>query len=112
MLTPLSPPYTPVKADAQAIRQAIWHSKAYGARWTYEWDRSPSEWWWIVCDDRQYDMTQLTHDIRQAVRKGLRRCAVRRVETRWLAENGYPIYRAAHRRYGSVQPEGADVVLS
>lgn len=107
MLSPINPPHKPPKADMPAIRQAIRQSKAYGARWTYQWDGPPSEWWWIICDDRQYDVTRLSRRGRRGVRRGLRRCTVRRVEGSWLAENGYEVYLAAHQRYGGFRPDDA-----
>jgi hypothetical protein len=108
VLSPVSPPHKPPQASELAIRQAIRQSKAYGARWTYQWDGPPSQWWWIICDDRQYDVTRLSRRGRKGVRRGLRQCTVHRVETSWLAENGYQVYLAAHQRYENFQPDDAE----
>jgi hypothetical protein len=78
---------------------------AYGARWTYQWDGSPSAWWWIICDDRQYDVARLPRHGRRDIRRGLKQCTVRRVEASWLAENGYSTYIAAHQRYDGFKPD-------
>lgn len=109
LLEPISPPHKPPKADVSTIRQGIYQSKSYGARWTYQWDGPPSEWWWIICDDLQYDVTRLSQKRgRRDIRRGLRLCTVHRVKSSWLAENGYEIYKAALQRYGGVQPVEVD----
>ncbi len=43
-------------------------------------------------------------DPRYETRKGLEQCEVRRVDSRWFAENGYGVYASAFGRYGTPPP--------
>lgn len=83
-----------------ALSKALKESGAKLAMWTYDFDGpAESPWWWVVCDDRTYDIAKFSKKVRQATNRGLRRCEVHRVETTWFAEHGYPCYAAcvAHR---------------
>jgi len=100
ILEPLAMPHTMKVVDPTLVRRAMRETGARIARWNDTWDTDPCDWWWICCDDRNYDAEKLSSHARRDVRAGLRRCEVRQVDAAWLAEHAYPVYKAAHTRYG------------
>lgn len=60
---------------------------------------SESDAWYSVICDRFSDLDALSLKSRAQVRRGLRKCRVERIDTRFLAEHGWPVYSAAFRRY-------------
>ena len=85
-----------------ALSKALTKSGAKLAMWTYDFDGpAESPWWWIVCDNSQYDImsVRLKSGVRSQVRQGLRNCEVRRVEPQWLADHGYECHLADISRY-------------
>ena len=71
------------------------------AQWSEDWDTAPSEWWYICCDQPDYDLGMLRKMPRYDVRKGLQECEVRLVDGEWFAAHGFPVYESAFRHYGS-----------
>ena len=108
-LMPLSMPHIRVEVDRADLRRAMSRKKALLACWTTQWDAyDGSEWWWVACDQRDYDVENLASAAgRQSVRKGLRECSVRRVEAGEFQSLTYPIQRAAIERYGGQPPTKA-----
>jgi hypothetical protein len=62
----------------------------------------PTDWWYVVCEE--YDISSLTHKVRNQIRRGYRKCLVRNIDPAWLAVNGYECYRGAFRRYWNASP--------
>jgi hypothetical protein len=106
VLMPLSMPHIPLEVDRAQLRGVMSEHRALLACWTTEWDRSDvSEWWWIACDQVDYDFEKLpSSDGRHSIRKGLRECRVRRVELGEFSVSAYPIYRMALEGYGQEPP--------
>lgn len=100
-LTPLWMPHQWKPQARSDVRRALAQTGAAFAQWTEGWDTSPCEWWYICCDDGEYDLSRLQKGPRSHVRRGLAQCEVRTVDPQWFAQNGYPVYRAAFRHYGS-----------
>jgi len=100
-LTPATPPHRTATVRLEDLRQAMRRAGAWIALWNDSWDTPPGPWWWICCDNRQYDLDSLSSNRRSNVRRGLRRCEVRLIEAADFAERGYEVYAAAFERYGS-----------
>jgi len=94
------PPHVPVAIDRAWLAAKALRSGALGAFWNYDWDTTPTEWWHVICDDRDYDVERLeAPKVRWTVRTALARTEVRRVEAAWLLEHGFDLYRRAVARY-------------
>jgi uncharacterized membrane protein len=91
-----------VQLDDRQAKAILKESGAFLVRYCLDPRPDPSNWWYIVCD--QYDVTELTHKIRQKINRGKRDCHVRQVAPSWLVHNGYECYRAAFQRYGRAKP--------
>ena len=101
VLRPLTMPHRMKPVDRAKLRAALKETGALLAQWTEGWDTAPCDWWYVCCDQPDYDVGTLRRTVRYAIRKGLQECDVRRVDPNWFAENGFPVYRAAFRRYGA-----------
>jgi hypothetical protein len=110
VLMPLSMPHIPIEVDRAALRTAMAHTKALLACWTTHWDGyDDSEWWWVACDQDEYDVETVASPAgRQSIRKGLRNCSVSRIEATEFRSLAYPIQRAALVRYGGRPPTEAE----
>jgi hypothetical protein len=100
VLQPLAPPHSMGVVERSRVRHAMRRTGAYLARWNEGWDMGECEWWYICCDDHQYDLAKLSHNRRRNINKALRRTEVRRVDMRWFAENAFEVYYASFSRYG------------
>jgi hypothetical protein len=105
-LMPLAMPHIPIEVDRAGLREAMAQTKALLACWTTHWNGyDDSEWWWVACDQDEYDVETVTSPAgRQSIRKGLRSCSVSRVEAAEFRSLAYPIQRAALVRYGAKPP--------
>jgi len=101
-LEPMVLPHMMKPVDRSQVRRAMKRSGALMARWVDMWDTQECPWWWTTCDDKDYDVSNLSKRGRRDVRASLRRCEVRLLEptSQWLAEHGYAVYRNAHLGYG------------
>jgi len=110
MLEPVCGPHKPITVSRREIRGALRRTGAALAAWTDNWDTPECQWWWVCCDDTEYDISRIRSKRRRGeIRRSLKRCEVRRVEAEWFAEHGYPVYLAAHGRYGQdVRPVSAE----
>jgi len=102
ILSPLSFPHITIPINRQKIRQALRSNRGLVARWSDDWDRGESAWWWTCCADKSYDLPNIpSHNSRRNIRKGLRYCQVQKIveEDRFISES-YPIYRRAMISYG------------
>jgi hypothetical protein len=87
--------------DRAHIRAALRETGALLAQWTEGWDTAPCDWWYVCCDRKDYDISSLRKAARYDVRRGLQQCQVRKVDAEWFASNGFPVYSAAFRHYGT-----------
>ena len=87
-------------------RTLLQDSGAWLLRYSSDPCQEQTEWWYVLCDE--YDPAKLSGNTRSKLRRGQRRCPVRRVEPSWLAEHGYPCYQAAFQRYENAQPRSQD----
>lgn len=100
VLKPLAMPHKVSPVSRPVVRQAIRQTGAWLALWNDAWDTASCEWWWVCCDDRNYDIERLPKNARRDIRAGLRRCEIRKLDPQWFADNRYPIETAARRGYG------------
>ena len=102
VLSPLPPPHIPLEIDRSELRGALLKHRALMAMWTSHWDsKNPSEWWWLACDIKNYDITKVNKDkMRQKIRKGLKLCDVRQIHVDEFCRLSYPIYNEALKGYG------------
>ncbi len=112
LLMPLCMPHIPLEVNREEIRAAVSQNHALLACWTTDWDvYDKSEWWWVVCDQRDYQVDTIRSSRGRAlIRKGLRECTVRRIEVGEFARPAYPIHQAALRSYGMAPPTFARFV--
>ena len=101
LLYPLSMPHTTLSVTRPEIRRAMRLTGSVMARWTDAWRTEPCEWWWVCCDESDYDLSKLTLHGRRDTRKGLERSEVKQVRPSWLAENAYETFVAGSGSYQS-----------
>jgi hypothetical protein len=58
--------------------------------------------WYAVIADTFYDLKDLSSNTRSKVRRGLKNCEVKRIDTKYLAEKGYDVFISAFKRYKNV----------
>ncbi len=93
LLIPVAPPHTIININREKVKEAIRKNKALLAYWTDNWNSEQSQWWWTVCDMRNYDIENIQNlNGRRAIRKGLESCQINRIETDKFAELTYEIY--------------------
>ncbi|MEX0804353.1 MAG: hypothetical protein WD688_13700 [Candidatus Binatia bacterium] len=98
VLCPLSHPHIEPKLGSGDIRKLLKESKAACAIWTYDFDSSKSEWWWIVAE-KPYSLELLKPKTRYNIRHGLKSCAARIISGKALSDAGYDCYRSAMQRH-------------
>jgi len=101
VLEPLALPHRLRPVAVSKVRAGMKRTGAWVARWTDAWDTAPCDWWWVICDDSEYDVEKFGKNGRRDVRAGLRRCEVSRLDPPWFAVHGYAVYAAASARYGT-----------
>ncbi len=106
VLRPLCMPHIHLDVDRREVQAAVSHNHALLACWTSEWDRrDPSEWWWVICDQRDYSVDKVSSSRGRAdIRKGLRESTIRRLEISEFSRLAYPIHRTALEGYGAAPP--------
>ncbi len=107
ILTPLCVPHVPIDVDRDELRRALDRNKMLLALWTTHWESfSDSQWWWVVCDIDEYDVTRVESSRgRSSIRRGLRSCVVRRLRAGDFISLSYPLHKAALERYGVDAPD-------
>lgn len=93
LLIPVSPPNTIFNIEREKVKEAILKANALLAYWTDNWDSEQSQWWWTVCDIKNYNIENIQNSTgRRGIRKGLETCSVDRIEPHKFAELAYNIY--------------------
>jgi hypothetical protein len=102
ILVPASTKPEPVFLGASEARELLRESRAYLLRWFTRTSDAPTEFWYVVCDD--YNFEKLPGKMRTKIRRAYRDCIVRQIQPGWLAESGYDCYLAAFSRYKAATP--------
>lgn len=63
---------------------------------------APDRWYCVLCD-QPFDLSALSDNTRSKVRRGLKNCAVRRVDVTFLAEHAWHVFVSAFGRYQNVR---------
>jgi len=100
LLRPLSLPHTIQNVNRKDVKKLISESHTLVAYWSDLWDNGESAWWWTSCDNKVYDIENITDkNGRRDIRKGLRECTIQRLEPADFVEHSYPIYSSAFHTY-------------
>lgn len=100
LLIPIAPPNTIANVNRKKIKEALFKTKALLAYWTDNWNSDESEWWWTVCDMKNYNIDNIKNSSgKRGIRKGLEKCYVRRMEPEKFAELTYSIHLKSHLSY-------------
>lgn len=100
ILKPLSLPHTIKNVNRKNIKRLLYKSRSILAYWTDQWNREESLWWWISCDDKEYDVERIVDKGgRRDVRKGLRECSIKRMKPDDFVNLTYPVYSEAYNSY-------------
>ena len=96
-IIPITPPH--IEVNTGGIEEKIKSNNAFFARWTSDFDnKEKSEFWYVICD-KFIPLEELSRNTRNNIRRGLKRCEVRKVTHQFIMENAYPIYRHAFDNY-------------
>jgi hypothetical protein len=97
-LFPSEEPHINIILSQKEGEELLEKSKAFFLRYTNEWDRKESEFWYVTKD--KFDgLTELSGNTRSKVRRGLKNCKVLRVSQEEITKEGYDIYLSAMKSY-------------
>jgi hypothetical protein len=99
-------PHLRENLDSRKVTAMVNGRGAWGAMWSFDWDRSEEgPWYSYVCDTVDYDLDKIeSSNTRYKVRRCLKACDIRPIDFPWLAEHGYETYRNAVSRYANYAP--------
>jgi GNAT superfamily N-acetyltransferase len=100
-LFPSQPPDQEFTVSFWDATKLLLGKKAILLRWPSEFDRSEESAFWYIIKDSFVPLESLGKNRRAEIRKGLRNYDVRLISQDCVANYGYPVYCAAHMRYGS-----------
>ena len=104
-LIPKQPPHVEISVDAAEMLKNINKERAFFARWTTDFDCiEETEFWYVICDEF-LPVESLSKNTRNNVRRGLKRCEIKKVNCQYVIENCYSIYKKAFDNYhGHLSP--------
>lgn len=106
-LIPASPYPTYINLPLNEQKRLLKESGALFIRYTNNPTLNKTAWWYNSCD--YYNLSELSSNTRNQVRRGNRECKVKKVDPGWLANHGYHCYRSAYNRYTNAIPVGEEV---
>ena len=90
-------PHIPI--DESKVKGLIRKYNAHLFRWTTNFDCShETEFWHVICD-KFTDLKDYNRNIRSQIKRGLKNCDVRIIDSQTLRKEGYEIYSKAFKRY-------------
>ncbi len=99
-LFPVQPPDEEFAISRWDATKLLIRKKALLICWYSEFDRPEESAFWHVIKDSFVPLESLGKNRRAEIRKGLRNYDIRPVCQSYVVDHGYPIYCAAHTRYG------------
>lgn len=105
-IMPLGPAQQSYALTPEQSRELLRSLGGLWVQWTdgFGPQAEASEWYALVCRRFVPVDEMASPNARKNIRRGLRRCEVRQVDVREIAENGYETYCAAVREYGLREP--------
>ena len=97
-LVPKVHPHKNIILSRKEEKKILKQSNAYFLRWTNEWDTNESQFWYVV-KDYFSDINELSSNTRSKIRRGYKRCYVKKVNKNIIAVEGYDVYKNAFDRY-------------
>jgi len=97
-LFPNVEPHVGISLSRQEQKKLLEQSNAFFLRYTSEWDRKESAFWYVVKDEFG-GLSELSGSTRSKVRRGLKNCKVLKVSQEDIAQEGYDIYVSAMIKY-------------
>lgn len=101
---PLSMPHVAPALTRWQMFNVLLRGRALVLRWEEEFDRPEEGEWWHVIKDGVEDLSDLSGNARNQVRRGLRNFVVEMRDRDYILEHGYPVYREAYERYETFEP--------
>lgn len=109
MIAPAVAPDRIRPPNLASVKKAVAAQRALGAMWTYDWDCARTPYYYVLCDDPEYDISRFpSASTRTHTRAGLRRTEVRRVSAAQVADLGYAVYAANFALYPDDTPMTAE----
>jgi len=105
-LVPASPKPEPIELDLYQANELLEKSGTWFLRYFSRTYEQPTAFWYTAC--YEYDLKKLSPNARHKIRRAQRHCRIERVDPAWLADNGYPCFRAAFSRYRGARPESRE----
>lgn len=102
-LVPDAPPHVEVNLSREQAKEILRKSKAYFLRWPSDYDCGFETEWWYVIKDKSYKLDELSSKRRLEIKKGIKRCIVKRVDAEYIAKNCYEVYKRAFNSYDTFQ---------
>lgn len=97
-LLPRTPPHYEIFLTDKEEKELLEKSKAFFLRYTNEWDREESDFWYVI-KDKDENLDDYNSKKRYDINKGLKNCIVRKVSNKDIALDAYPIYSNAFESY-------------
>lgn len=97
-LLPRVPPHHEIYLTLSEEQELIKKSKALFLRYTNEWNRGDSNFWYVIKDDFG-GMEELSANTRNKIRRGQKRNDVKQVDAEYIAQYGYEVYKCAFEKY-------------
>lgn len=97
-LLPSTPPHIEIILTREEQKELLKLSKARFLRYTNEWDRDGSEFWYIIKDIPE-GLETYKSKIRYQIKKGLEACYSKKVDATFLAQHAYEVYKEAFANY-------------
>ena len=99
-LMPRVAPHININLTKEDKKYLLKKSGAFFLRYNNEWDRTESEFWYII-KDKEENLGQYNSNNRRKIRKGLKNCIVKKVDNNEIANNGYKVYVEAMKNYNT-----------
>ena len=99
-LLPKVPPHFNVVLSKKEQKYLLKKSKAFFLRYTNEWDRERSDFWYVVKDEKE-GLETYKSKIRNQIKKGLKNCEVLKVSQKEIVKDGYEVYLSAMKNYNT-----------
>jgi len=96
--------YEPPHFNIKQIKKLIKTIKMPFISWSNNFTNKLTEWWWIICNQPTLLKT-LSSNTRSKIRRGFKKCTVKKINADWLSKNGYECYRASFKRYKNIKPQ-------